>query len=109
MVTEAEPARTFEFVTEARLTTKKGAKIDWTLIHRYQITPDDRGCMVRYTVRTTRISALRGPMHLFNVPILRHAFTWMAGAGPRRGVANLVRMADGAMIRGADGSSTGTV
>jgi hypothetical protein len=93
VVTEADPARTFEFVTEARLTTKRGQVVDWTLIHRYGITPNDRGCTVHYTVRTTRISALPGPMRLFNTPVLGALLRRMAGKGPRNGVANLVRMA----------------
>ena len=94
VVTQAEPGRTLEFVTEARLTTKKGAIVDWTLIHRYAITPNDDGCTVDYTVRTTRISALPGPMRLFNIPVLSGLIGRMASKGPRHGVANLIQMAE---------------
>ena len=33
----------FEFVTEARLSTKKGEVVEWTHIHRYEIAPRGRG------------------------------------------------------------------
>jgi hypothetical protein len=34
VVTEATPGKAFEFVTEARLTTKKGLATDWTNVER---------------------------------------------------------------------------
>ena len=43
VVTEASPGRAFEFVTEARLTTKKGTTSGWTCIGRYELTPTSEG------------------------------------------------------------------
>ena len=40
VVTEASRAAAFEFVTEARLTTKKGIPTDWTNIERYELDPE---------------------------------------------------------------------
>jgi uncharacterized protein YndB with AHSA1/START domain len=94
VVTEADPGRVLEFVTEARLTTKKGRIADWTLIHRYAIEPAGAGSTVTYTVRTTRISALPGPMRLLNVPLLSGLLMHEAAKGPRNGLANLLRMAE---------------
>jgi uncharacterized protein YndB with AHSA1/START domain len=94
VVTEAEPARVLAFVTEGRLTTKKGRVVEWTLIHRYELVADGDGCAVRYVVRTTRISALPGPMRLFNTPGLSRLLVRFAGRGPRAGVANLIAMAE---------------
>ena len=37
VVTEATRPSLFEFVTEARLSTKKGKVVEWTLVHRYEI------------------------------------------------------------------------
>jgi hypothetical protein len=95
VVTEADPGHTFGFVTDARLTTKKGGVVDWTLIHRYELTPLGDGCTVTYTVRTTRISALPGPMRLFNAPVLSRLLVRMASRAPRQGVDNLIAMAEG--------------
>ena len=52
VVTEASRPRVFEFVTEARLSTKKGAVVEWTSGHRYKIEPANRGCRVSYTIRS---------------------------------------------------------
>ena len=43
VVTEATRPSVFEFVTEARLSTKKGKVVEWTNIHRYELTPAGRG------------------------------------------------------------------
>lgn len=94
VVTEATRPATFEFVTEARLETKKGARIDWTLVHRYELTPDGAGCRIDYTVRITRISELVGMLKVFGLPgVSRLAMKASAGVG-RRGVQNLARVAE---------------
>jgi hypothetical protein len=94
VVTEATRPSVFEFVTEARLTTKKRAVADWTNIHCYQIVPDADGCTIAYTVRVARISALPGPLALFNIPGLSRLALKGAAAGERRGIRNLARLAE---------------
>jgi phage host-nuclease inhibitor protein Gam len=94
VVTEATRPSLFEFVTEARLSTKKGGVVEWTLVHRYEIGSDGKGCTVSYTTRTVRISELPGPLRLFNVPGLRAVLTRVARSNVRRGFRNLVMMAD---------------
>lgn len=94
VVTEATPPSLFEFVTEARLTTKKGTVADWTNVHRYRIASDADGCTITYTVRVARISALPGPLALFNVPGLSRLALKGAAAGERRGIRNLARLAE---------------
>jgi hypothetical protein len=94
VVTEASRPTLFEFVTEARLKTKKGAVVEWTLLHRYEIEPQGGGCRVSYTIKTIRISALRGPLMMFNVPVLRPLLLKVAGSNVRRGLRNLTRMAE---------------
>jgi hypothetical protein len=95
VVTEATRPSLFEFVTEARLSTKKGKVVGWTLVHRYEIVPRGEGCDVSYTVRTVRISELPGPLAFFNVPGLRAVITSVARSNVRRGFRNLVKMAEG--------------
>ena len=94
VVTEATRPGLFEFVTEARLSTKKGTVVEWTLVHRYEIASTGDGCAVSYTVRTVRISELPGPLALFNVPGLRALLTRVARSNVRRGFRNLVKMAE---------------
>jgi hypothetical protein len=94
VVTEATPSSVFEFVTEARFTTKKGKIADWTNVHRYQIVPTDDGCRLTYTIRVARISALPGPLRLFNIPVLSGVLMRFAVRGPKRGVRNLIALAE---------------
>ena len=94
VVTEATRPSLFEFVTEARLSTKKGTVVEWTLIHRYEIDPKGDSCDVSYTIRTVRISELPGGLRLFNVPGLRALLTGVARSNVRRGFRNLVKMSE---------------
>lgn len=94
VVTVAEPPRSFEFVTEARLTTKKGKVADWTNVHHYEIRPTDDGCRISYSLRITRISALPGMLAWFNVPVLGSLVTKAAASLPKRGLRNLTDMAE---------------
>jgi hypothetical protein len=94
VVTEATRPSLFEFVTEARLSTKKGTVVEWTLVHRYEIAFAEEGCTVSYTIRTVRISELPGALGLFNVPGLRALLTRVARSNVRRGFRNLVKMAE---------------
>jgi len=80
---------------EARLSTKKGTVVEWTLVHRYEVDTRGEGCAVSYTVRTVRISELPGPLALFNVPGLRALITSVARSNVRRGFRNLVKLAEG--------------
>ena len=93
VVTEASRPSLFEFVTEARLSTRKGTVVEWTLVHRYQITSQGEHCRVSYQVRTIRISELPGPLALFNVPGLRPLLLRVARSNVRRGFRNLIRLA----------------
>lgn len=94
VVTEATRPRVFEFVTEARLQTKKGKGVDWTNVHRYELVPEGGSCRIRCTVRITRISELPGMLAVFRVPVLS-ALALKASEGlARRGVRNLARMAE---------------
>jgi hypothetical protein len=94
VVTEAIPGEVLEFVTEARLTTKRGKPLDWTNIHRYELTAEGVGCRIAYTVRITRISELAGMLAAFKVRGLR-ALALRASSGvARRGVRNLARLAE---------------
>jgi hypothetical protein len=93
VVTEATRPHSFEFVTEARLTTKGGVA-DWTNVHRYEIDPSRDGCTIRYTVRVNRISALPGILRIFNIPGLSALARKGAEAAPKRGLNNLARLAE---------------
>lgn len=94
VVTEASRPSLFEFVTEARLTTKKGKVIEWTLVHRYRLSPLAEGCAIAYAIEVARISELVGPMALFNVPGLRAIAEKVSGSFARRGLRNLARLAE---------------
>jgi hypothetical protein len=94
VVTEATPGKTFEFVTEARLTTKKGLATEWTNVERYELEPATGGCRVVCTSRVTRISELPGMLGAFNVRGLRALGLAVSAKVSRRSVRNLARMAE---------------
>jgi uncharacterized protein YndB with AHSA1/START domain len=94
VVTEAVRPSVFEFVTDARLETKKGRSTDWTVIHRYELDPQPEGSRIRYTIRLTRVSDLFGPLVLFKIPGLRALGMKASAALAKRGVTNLARLAE---------------
>jgi hypothetical protein len=94
VVTESRRPSEFEFVTEARLETKKGKVAEWTNVHRYELTPTPAGCRVVYTIQVVRISALPGLLGLFNAPVLSSLARKAAARVARRGVQNLVALAE---------------
>lgn len=94
VVTEADPGRSFEFVTEAHLQTKRGNGIDWTNVHRYELEPAVDGSRIAYTIRITRISELSGMLAIFRIPGLRGLGVKASAGVARRGVRNLARMAE---------------
>jgi len=94
VVTEASRPSLFEFVTEAELSTKKGKVVEWTNVHRYELAPHGEGCRVSYTLRTVRISELPGALAMFKVPGLRSLGLKISGSFARKGLRNLVRMAE---------------
>jgi hypothetical protein len=98
VVTEATPGKAFEFVTEARLTTKKGITTDWTNIERYELEPTGDGCLIVCTSRVTRISELPGMLGVFNVPGLRALGLAVSAKVSRRTVRNLARLAEGRSV-----------
>jgi hypothetical protein len=93
VVTEVAHGKTLEFVTEALLTTKKGKGIEWTNVHRYELTPERDGCRIAYTIRIARISELAGMLAIFKVKGLRGLGLKASAGVARRGVKNLARMA----------------
>ncbi|MGA9161089.1 MAG: hypothetical protein WB297_09545 [Actinomycetota bacterium] len=94
VVTEATRPSVLEFVTEARLSIKKGEVVEWTNIHRYELTPQGEGCRISYTLRTVRISELPGALAMFRVPGLRSLALRMSGSFARKGLRNLVKLAE---------------
>ena len=94
VVTEATSPAVFEFVTEARLETKKGVPVDWTVVHRYELSPEGTGCRIVCTDRVTRISALPGMLAIFRVPVLRGVGLKVSAAVTRRSIRNLARLAE---------------
>jgi hypothetical protein len=107
VVTEAVPPQTLEFVTESLSRFKRGGnRVDWTLVHRYDVTPDPAGCRITYTLRATRATSLPGPLAIFRIAALRSIALWMLMGRLRGGLRNLVRMAeeragrDDASVRG---------
>ena len=94
VVTEASRPSLFEFVTEARLSTKKGKVVEWTNVHRYELARQGEGCRVSYTLRVVRISELPGALAIFKVPGLRSLGLKLSGSYARKGLRNLVRMAE---------------
>lgn len=94
VVTEAVPPRLLEFVTEARLDTKKGKTVHWTNIHRYEIEPVASECRITYTIRIVRLSALPGAMAMFKVPVLSGIGLKVSASYARRALRNLVKLAE---------------
>jgi hypothetical protein len=95
VVTEATRHSVFEFVTEARLITRRGDVADWTTIHRYDLTPTSGGCRITYTIRVTRISSLPGMLGLFNVGPLAGLVRRTSERVARRSTQNLASLAEG--------------
>jgi hypothetical protein len=100
VVTEATPGEVFEFVTEARLTTKKGAVSDWTQIERFELEPAGDGCRIVCTSRVTRISALPGSLRIFAIRGLRRLALAASAKVSRRSVRNLARFAEERALEG---------
>ena len=94
VVTEATRGEAFEFVTEAHLVTKRGRQVDWTNVHRYELSPHGDGSRVVYTLRLTRINRLAGMLGAFRVPGLRALALKASGRMTLRGARNLARMAE---------------
>jgi hypothetical protein len=94
VVTEAIPGKAFEFVTEARLTPKRGIATDWTNVERYELEPTVGGCRIVATSRVTRISELPGMLGAFNVAGLRALGLAVSAKVSRRSVRNLARVAE---------------
>ena len=96
VVTEASRPSLFEFVTEARLTTKKDAVVEWTNVHGYELTSEAAGCRITYTFRIVRISALPGLLGIFRIPGLRALGLKISASYVRLGLRNLAAMAESA-------------
>jgi hypothetical protein len=95
VVTEATRPRVLEFVTDSSSRFKRsGRRIDWTIVHHYEIVPDPVGCRINYTYRATRATSLAGPLVMFRLPVLRAILLGIWMAELRGGLRNLTRMAE---------------
>lgn len=94
VVTEATRPTVFEFVTESRRQAKGGRAMRGTVATRYEITPAEGGSRVDYTSRWTEADSLSGTMALFRVPGLHWILNKVSAAYQRRGVRQLVAMAE---------------
>lgn len=90
VVTEARPGELFEFVTDAHQRPRKGEPIEWTVVHRYAISPAGTGSRITYSNRAVRISGIRGMLRLMNAPILSGVFRAMAASVSRKGLRKLI-------------------
>ena len=94
VVTESIRPATFEFVTEAQLTTGKGRVVDGTVVHRYELSPEQAGCRIRYTVRTTRLSDTPGLLIVMKLPVVSAIARRAMAAAVRASVERLARFAE---------------
>jgi hypothetical protein len=92
VVTDATRPRVFEFVTEGVRQGKAGSR-PWALtaVHRYEITPEGRGCRVTYTEELTRLDG--APKLLFGPGINRLVFR-VSAKYVRRGFHGLLALAE---------------
>ena len=70
VATEALSASVFEFVTEARLSTKKAKVVEWSNVHRYELSPQGEGCRSLHAPDRSDQRAA-GALGMFQVPGLR--------------------------------------
>jgi hypothetical protein len=94
VVTEAVRPSLFEFVTESRLSTKRGRVVEWTNVHRYELGERADGCRISYTWRAVSFSELSGAMAMFKVPGLRSLGLKVSRSYSRRGTRNLARLTE---------------
>ena len=92
VVTEARRPAVFEFVTEARLSPKRGDRATaWTLVNRYEITRAREGCRVTY--RSHVIGLAPAPLYA-RVRLLRGVAIRIPKVFMRRGLRNLTRFVE---------------
>ncbi len=105
VVTEADRPTVFEFVTESSMELKRGGQSsDWTIVHRYGISPEGDGSAVSHTTRVTRASALPGALAMYRIPILRSIAMKETASQAKRGLAGLIQAAEErARARGKEG------
>jgi hypothetical protein len=94
VVTETTPPKVFEFVTEAKLGTKRGKTAEWTNVHRYELEPNGDGCTIRETFRVVGISELPGKLAIFKAPVLSSLAVKASKSLVKRGVRNLAQVAE---------------
>jgi hypothetical protein len=94
VVTEATPGRAFEFVTDALLLTKRGKRVEWTNVHRYEIHAEPGGCRVVSTIRIVRISELAGVLVVLRIPGLRALAIRASAGAAASAVRNLAGLAE---------------
>ena len=68
--------------------------MDWTNVHRFELSSDGAGTRISYTIRIVRISRFVGMLGLFKVPGLRGLALKASGGVAKRGVRNLARFAE---------------
>ncbi|HEV2685479.1 MAG TPA: SRPBCC family protein [Actinomycetota bacterium] len=90
VVTEARPGELFEFVTDARQQPRKGDPVEWTIVHRYEISPTSEGSQVTYTNRVTRMSRTPGALRLINSRALGGLLHKMTRSVVQAGLNNFI-------------------
>jgi hypothetical protein len=92
VVTEASRPLVFEFVTEGRREGKAGSR-PWllTAVHRYEISPEPRGCRVTYTEELIR---LEGAPRLLFSRLLSGLVFKVSAKYMRRGFQGLLDLAE---------------
>jgi hypothetical protein len=93
-VTSAERPTRFGFTTESEVALPGDKKSESTWTHLYEITPQDGGCKVDYTMSLERG---KNPLWRMSWPVLKQmAFGMMLPMFQRRGLRNLVARAESA-------------
>lgn len=93
VVTEARRPSLFEFVTEGAA-GEGDDPVVWTLVHRYEISPDGRGSRVIYTSRVTSITRLEGGAKMLVRPVIGPLMLKVSGSFSRKGLRAMARMAE---------------
>lgn len=93
VVTDARRPSIFEFVTEGAVGDGDDP-VAWTLVHRYEIEPDPRGCRIAYTSRVTSVSRLEGGARMLVKPVVGRLLMKVSAAFSRKGLRALARLAE---------------
>ncbi len=93
VVGDATRPTSFEFTTQSHVKFRKGGEGEWTVVNRYDITPDGSGSRVTYRQRVTQASAM-GPMKMMLNPVLGGIARMMMKGLNKPAMRNLAAMAE---------------